>query len=79
MYSPVGLASYEGMGLHGFGHSQMQEFGQLNKALTAGTAIVNQTGGSALRVESLEESLKVLTFTERHLKMWPKVGMPFMV
>ena len=72
MYQPVSLDAYEGMGLHGFGQGS-RTYGDLNKALTAGTQLINQTGGSALRVESLEESLKVLTFTERHLRLWPKI------
>lgn len=73
MYAPVSLSQYEGMGLHGFGTSSANQVSELNKALSAGTAVSNQTGGSALRVESLEESLKVLTYTDRHLKLWPKV------
>jgi len=73
MYAPVSLSQYEGMGLHGFGTSTPNQVSDLNKALSAGYAVTNQTGGSALRVESLEESLKVLTYTDRHLKLWPKV------
>jgi len=63
------------MGLHGFGHGTRQQVDELNKALSAGyvTDRTNMTGGNALRVESLEESLKVLTFTDRHLKLWPKI------
>jgi len=62
------------MGLHGFGTSSTQQVMDLQKALTAGTAQgPGATGGSALRVESLEESLKVLTYTDRHLKLWPKI------
>jgi hypothetical protein len=45
----------------------------LAKALEAGYAITNQTGGSALRVESLEGSLKVLTHTAHHIKFWKKI------
>jgi hypothetical protein len=73
MYAPVGLSQYEGMALHGFGSSTSQQIGQLNKALSSGYQTTNQTGGSAMRVESLEESLKVLSHTDRHLKLWPKL------
>jgi len=45
----------------------------LMKALEAGYQISNQTGGSALRVESLEESLKVTTWTNKHVKFWKKI------
>jgi hypothetical protein len=64
---------YEGMGLQGFGTSTMQQVQDLQKALTAGTQNPPTSGGNALRVESLEESLKVLTYTDRHLKLWPKI------
>ena len=71
MYS-VGLSSYDGLGLNGFGTSSMEEMQQLNKALVAGyeASPELQVGGAALRVESLEESLKVITYTDRHIVLW---------
>lgn len=70
MYAPVGLHNYDGMGLNGFGMSSMDTVQQINKALNAGYQTVNQTNGGALRVESLEESLKVLEHTDRHIRFW---------
>jgi hypothetical protein len=71
MYGQVSLRHYEG--LNGFGMAPAQDVNELNKALEAGYQISNQTGGSALRVESLEASLKVVTFTNHHIKLWKKI------
>ena len=71
MYGQVSLRHYEG--LNGFGMAPSQDVNELNKALEAGYQITNQTGGSALRVESLEASLKVVTFTNHHIKLWKKI------
>ena len=62
-------------GLNGFGWSNTQEVNELTKALSAGYAAdpSQMTGGAALRVESLEASLKVVTFTNRHIKFWKKI------
>lgn len=57
----------------GFGLSSVQELNDLRKALTAGYQVSSQTGGGALRVQSLESSLKVVTFTQRHFKFWQEV------
>lgn len=75
MYPPIGMDHYSGTGLNGFGLGTQEQVNELNKALTAGyvTDRSAMTGGNALRVESLEESLKVVTYTDRHLKFWPKV------
>jgi hypothetical protein len=67
----VSVNDYDG--LNGFGTMKGQDLDQLSKALEAGYQIVNQTGGSALRVESLEASLKVVTFTNAHIKLWKKI------
>ena len=74
-YPPVGMAAYEGLALQGFGTSSRDQIQSLHKALSAGYATdpSQMTGGNALRVESLEESLKVTTYTDRHLKFWPKL------
>jgi hypothetical protein len=58
---------------HGFGNSSMQDLNDLRKALSAGYAVSSQTNGGALRVQSLESSLKVLTSTQRHYKFWQEV------
>jgi len=67
----VSLSDYDG--LNGFGTIRAQDLDELSKALEAGYQVVNQTGGSALRVESLEASLKVVTFTNAHIKLWKKI------
>lgn len=62
----------EGNGL-GAGNGN-QDLQLLNKALEAGYQTgASKTGGSALRVESLEASLKVLTYTTAHIKFWKKI------
>jgi len=60
---------------NGFGMSTGQELDNLNKALTAGyaTSPDTQQNGGAFRVESLDNSLKVLTFTDQHVKFWKKI------
>ena len=74
----IGLKHYEGTGLGlmgGFGASTYQEVQQLTKALAAGYDAnpATMTGGAALRVQSLEESLKIVTFTDRHIVFWRDV------
>jgi hypothetical protein len=58
---------------HGFGNSSVQDLNDLRKALSAGYQVSSQTGGGALRVQSLESSLKVITNTQRHYKFWQEV------
>ena len=70
----IGLKDYENM--DGFGLSTWEEVAELNKALAAGYDIPATSGGvsgSALRVESLESSLKVITFQMQHIKFWQKI------
>lgn len=69
----IGLSQYSGQALNGFGFDNPQRVAELEKALQAGYAISSQTGGSALRVESLEGSLKVVTYTAHHIKFWKKI------
>lgn len=59
----------------GFGMGSGQELDNLSKALSAGyaTSPDTQTNGGAFRVESLENSLKVLTYTDQHVKFWKKI------
>lgn len=72
----VGLRAFQNSqtGYSGFGVGNEQEIAELTKALEAGYQIgAGRTGGSALRVESLEASLKVLTYTSSHIKFWKKI------
>lgn len=72
----VGLRSFQGSstGMSGFGVGSEKDIAELSKALEAGYQIgAGRTGGSALRVESLEASLKVVTFTSSHIKFWKKI------
>lgn len=62
----------------GFGIGSATQLNELRKALSAGYqtdaagGMTNPQGG-ALRVQSLESSLKVLTSTQRHYKFWQEV------
>jgi len=62
-------------GVNGFGISTQQEVELLNKALEAGHEVnpLNLEGGGAFRVESLDNSLKVLTYGDQHIKFWKKI------
>jgi hypothetical protein len=59
----------------GFGVASQDQVEQLNKALEAGYEVnpLNLEGGGAFRVESLENSLKVLTYGDQHIKFWKKI------
>jgi hypothetical protein len=70
----VGIQDYEQ--LDGFGFSTYQDLADLRKALDAGYDIPATSGGisgSALRVESLESSLKVITYQMANIKFWQKI------
>ena len=65
-------------GIEGFGATTLQDVDDLNKALTAGHEInppgsVTSGDGFALRVESLERTLKNVTFKMDHIKFWKNV------
>lgn len=62
-------------GHNGFGISSQEEVQLLNKALEAGHEVnpLNLEGGGAFRVESLDNSLKVLTYGDQHIKLWKKI------
>lgn len=64
----VSLRDYEG--IQGFGMSSAQEVADLNKALSAGTQYPPTSGGNVLRVESLEATLRVTTYSLGHIKFW---------
>ena len=59
----------------GYGVTSAQEVDQLNKALEAGSgysgAPTALTGGGALQVESLDASLKSVTYEMKNIKLWP--------
>lgn len=61
--------------INGFGIGSGAEVNDLNKALSAGygTSPDTQVNGGAFRVESLENSLKVLTYSDQHVKLWKKI------
>jgi len=66
----VSLKDYEG--IQGFGFGSSTDVEQLNKALSAGSgrAPLSTGGGEILRVESLEATLRVTTYTLGHIKFW---------
>jgi hypothetical protein len=69
----VSLSNYQNA-VSGFNFGTNEDVQALSKALEAGYQVGSgKTGGSALRVESLEASLKVLTFNSTHVKLWKKI------
>lgn len=71
----IGLRQFQaGSASSGFGAGSETDIQELAKALEAGYQQgAGKTGGSSLRVESLEASLKVLTYTSSHVKFWKKM------
>lgn len=71
----IGLDSFRsGQVDAGFGVGSEGQVQELTKALSTGYQLgVGRTGGAALRVESLESSLKVLTYTASHIKLWKRI------
>ncbi len=69
------MDQYMKNGVDGFGSATQSDVDALNKALEAGHEVnpLNLAGGGAFRVESLENSLKVLTFSDQHIKLWKKI------
>lgn len=59
----------------GFGAASDSQVADLNKAITAGTGYTgapgNLTGGGALQMESLDGSLKTVSYEMKNLKLWP--------
>lgn len=72
MSNILGLNDFRNAG-SGFGQGPGSDVDALTKALETGYATSGQTGGASLRVESLEASLKVLTFTSSHVKFWKRI------
>jgi hypothetical protein len=71
MTNPIDPKQFESHG-EGFGTSSAQTVADLNKALTAGYAdgVGNQSNGGALRVESLDSTLKIVSFLEKNIVMY---------
>lgn len=74
----VSMNDYANFG-QGFGTASASDVAELNKALTTGAyaqanGVAGQTNGAALQVESLENSLKVLTYSDQHVKFWKKIA-----
>lgn len=58
----------------GFGESSAAELAELRKSLSIGYSLPTTGAGfDALRVESLESTLKVLTYSQQHLKLWNQI------
>jgi len=68
MYPILDTAQFESHG-EGFGATDSGTLQEINKALTAGYAqdVVSQSGGGALRVESLDSTLKIVSFLEKNI------------
>ncbi len=71
MNGTVTLSDYDG--LTGFGTLPAQDADNLQKALSAGYQNPRHDGGNALRVESLEATLRILTFSQGHVKLWKDI------
>lgn len=68
MFPNIDTKSFEQHG-EGFGTSDSATVQELNKALTAGYAadVASQGNGGALRVESLDATLKIVSFLEKNI------------
>lgn len=68
---------FEGVGadFHGFGETSWKVVSDLNKALSAGVAtdVSTQSGGGALRVESLDATLKVVSFLMKNIVFYNEI------
>jgi hypothetical protein len=69
----VSWKDYEGV--EGFGAASQEDVNELNKALSAGQdqnppGSVTPGDGFALRVESLENTLKNTTYKMGHIRFW---------
>jgi hypothetical protein len=71
--------------VQGFGIGDLQDVQSINKALEGaentglnagaafGSSNYGTTGAQSLRVESLDSSLKVITFTDKHINFWKDI------
>ena len=64
----ISMKDYEGY--NGFGQTAATDVDELSKALGAGYQNPPTSGSNALRVESLEQTLRILTFTQAHIQFW---------
>ena len=71
------LTDNYGGDFHGFGNGSMQQIAELQKAMTAGSGSAGVTHGAQtagalapLMPESLEATLKVMTYSEKQIKFW---------
>ena len=76
MQDMVSWKDYDGV--DGFGAASSEDVDNLNKALSAGSeqnppASVVPGDGFALRVESLESTLKVTTYSMKHIRLWKNI------
>lgn len=75
----INLADYGYNGGNGYGQGNLGDVDALNKALQAGeitgreTANALDASGSPLKVESLEKTLKHLTFRESDIRLWKDI------
>ena len=71
LYPVIDPKQFEDHG-QGFGQSSAQTVQDLNKALTAGYAADpgSQSGGGALRVESLDSTLKIVSFMMKNIVLY---------
>lgn len=74
----VSMNDYGNFG-QGFGMAPASDVEALSKALSTGggayaQGVGAQVNGAALQVESLENSLKVLTYSEQHVKLWKRIN-----
>lgn len=81
---PIQLSDYQlAMGLNDQvlfgGHTSVEDLENLNKALTAGsitgrdTTNLTTASGAPLKVESLEKTLKILTFNQQDIVFWKNI------
>lgn len=71
------LMSQYQTGVQGFGAATEEELAQLHKALNVGNQNPPVDGGNVLRVESLETTLRIVSFQMEHIRFWkliPKIG-----
>jgi len=72
----ISWRDYEGV--DGFGAASQEDITNLNKAMTAGQKVNNPGAvagdGFALRVESLERTLKNVTYKMSHIRLWKSIG-----
>lgn len=78
MDNMVSMNDYVNFG-EGFGIASPSDVENLSKALTTGNyaqadGVAAQMNGAALQVESLENSLKALTYTDKNIKFWKKIA-----